>query len=138
MAASPLRFSLKSHSRKRRSVHPFQEKPNVVTSPLPKPVSKNVEVLEITNATSDRSDCISLDRQSNEVFRQTAWIESSDEEEEMRTLKRANPIYDEDDEFYQYESPAKRSKNTTLDWQARLSDDLPLLLSLDTDHFASS
>ena len=131
---SAFRFSLKSHTRKRRSIAPLQEKP-VAKASLAEAKIENIEKLELpevatTSTSSEISECSSLDQQaSNEAFRSTAWMDNA-EDEDMWTLKRASPVYDDQDEFYQYESPAKRSRSS-LDWQDRLSDDIPLVLTLE-------
>mmetsp|Transcript_33729 Transcript_33729/g.70127 ORF Transcript_33729/g.70127 Transcript_33729/m.70127 type:complete len:146 (-) Transcript_33729:215-652(-) len=143
-ASAPLRFPLSaSHNRKRRSVRPFQQE-NSQASPL-KSIAKGTtpSLSEVSSsATVDTVDSAasSLDEQTSAAFRSTIWNEAASEEvEELWTLKRASPVYDDDDEFYQYESPSKRTKTVILDWSNRLTDEVPLLLdSLDIDQSESS
>jgi hypothetical protein len=64
-----------------------------------------------------------------ETFRtQRVWLDEDDERRDLWTLKRANPVFDDDDkedkgyleEAYRYESPSKRSRFQTLSWADRL------------------
>mmetsp|Transcript_33730 Transcript_33730/g.70129 ORF Transcript_33730/g.70129 Transcript_33730/m.70129 type:complete len:172 (-) Transcript_33730:215-730(-) len=104
------------------------------TTPSLSEVSSSATVDTVDSAAS------SLDEQTSAAFRSTIWNEAASEEvEELWTLKRASPVYDDDDEFYQYESPSKRTKTVILDWSNRLTDEVPLLLdSLDIDQSESS
>ncbi|KAL7560902.1 hypothetical protein ACA910_008184 [Epithemia clementina (nom. ined.)] len=75
----------------------------------------------------------------SDVFRMNVWIEPASDEEDMWTLKRASPVYDSDDEFYQYESPVKRKKTVSLDAEDRLSeDDIHSLLGFAEDLVSTS
>lgn len=56
------------------------------------------------------------------IFRQQVNID--DDDDDMFVLKRANPVYDSDDEDY-FCSPSKRQRTaepTCLDWEERLSE----------------
>lgn len=54
----------------------------------------------------------------------TVWLDANDELDSMWTLKRANPITDENDDendyLSQYQSPTKRSRVQTLVWEDSL------------------
>ena len=148
MTASPRRFPLSStHNRKRRSVHPFQEKQsshNPSSSVVTKPIMETILSPSTENSIvsgplmethQDKPLCTSATTPQQQslvdVFRSSVWIDAESDDEEGWTLKRASPVYDSDDEFYQYESPSKRKKTVSLDWESRLSDEIPILLSQD-------
>ena len=69
------------------------------------------------------SESVERAAQRPAIFRRSR-SDLDDEEEDMFVLKRANPVYDSDDEDYMA-SPAKRQRTgepTVLDWGARLSE----------------
>mmetsp|Transcript_14986 Transcript_14986/g.24238 ORF Transcript_14986/g.24238 Transcript_14986/m.24238 type:complete len:168 (-) Transcript_14986:1592-2095(-) len=75
-----------------------------------------------SKASSDTSELDREDRPS--IFRQMA---DFDDQDDMLVLKRANPVYDSDDEDY-FEAPSKRQRtsssgSTAIQWGARLSED---------------
>eukprot|EP00523_Entomoneis_sp_CCMP467_P003482 CAMPEP_0168764604 /NCGR_PEP_ID=MMETSP0724-20121128/24957_1 /TAXON_ID=265536 /ORGANISM="Amphiprora sp., Strain CCMP467" /LENGTH=187 /DNA_ID=CAMNT_0008813829 /DNA_START=168 /DNA_END=731 /DNA_ORIENTATION=+ len=88
--------------------------------------SADVATSTAASPQTSTSTTTSLDEQTKQpVFRSTVWIDSAtdSDEEELWTLKRATPVYDSDEdeqEFTQYQSPAKRSKTMSLDWQDRV------------------
>jgi hypothetical protein len=64
---------------------------------------------------------------AREPFRtQRVWLDEDDERSGLWTLKRANPVFDEnetdeEDESQRYESPPKRSRAQTLSWSDQVS-----------------
>ena len=143
MTASPRRFPLSTHNRKSRSLRPPQDKQIGIApltssftsrrcfSPSPTFESCGTPCPEKRDAAPhDKLECSVEDFQQqhpldNDVFRTTAWLEPSSDDEELWTLKRASPVYGDDDEFYNHESPAKRIKISSLGWEDRFSDESP-------------
>ena len=95
------------------------------------------------------------DEPATQVFRRRqVWLNEDDELDSMWTIKRANPVFDGDDEEDElqmmYGSPKKRSKGVTslsaavqrLDWDDRVqfndSDDEPLLQLLSSSSTTTS
>jgi hypothetical protein len=80
---------------------------------------------ETKGSSSDSSELEREDGPSSSIFRSMA---DYDDQDDMMVLKRANPVYDSDDED-SFAAPAKRqrtsssSSGTVLQWGARLPDD---------------
>jgi hypothetical protein len=129
MTASPIRPPLVTHNRRRVAPHPLQEKQMV--KPQFSILMARSESLMDKNDKVDFSTtvCAFKDFELEGIFRRQ-WIAETEELDDMWTLKRASPIFDEDEQ--PYESPSKRSRTTQLYWKDRLSEEEPFLLSTES------
>lgn len=135
MTASPLRmpFTATSHNRKRRVVHPLQDK-KLHSSDSSDSQDSTFPAGQLQDVTNGKPDYASSNNDNSAgIFRSRPGSAHSEELEEFWTLKRANPINeDEEDLLMAFESPSKRNK--TLYDVNRLGDDdddEPLLLNWD-------
>lgn len=152
MTVSPLRMPLSAHNRRRYVFHSSHDDASTVfktvkDKPIATTKSNESRKLARANPISDEesprflSTLAERRREDEEpveapapVFRRrTSWLNDSSEMDALWTLKRANPVFDSDDEDElqdEYASPPKRSRVQTLDWdQLWSSDEEPMLSS---------
>jgi hypothetical protein len=103
---------------------------NYLPIQLPVAVTEKIQLEETYEdqvENRDGYDCES-EEGAREAFRtQRVWLDGDDERRELWTLKRANPVFDDDErdgevdleEANLYESPSKRSRVQTLTWADR-------------------
>jgi hypothetical protein len=147
MTATSIRSPLFARNRIRIRVapmeHPQQDEKHMLAKPQQTfAIARSTSFLDddkvdFSTTAETRED---IEEYDISVFRRQ-WESHSENQEDMWTLKRANPICDEDEceEQTPYESPSKRSRTSTLQWNEKLLlQDEPLLISASSLLYDSS
>jgi hypothetical protein len=155
-------LSTAHNRKRRVSVRTLQEKgTNNNNKPLVLKQSSSNSLDSNSTAATSKIDFLKETRDFEDVFRSHAWLmaaatassssgvvgdeQDDDEDCDAWVLKRANPVMEEgeEDELQQYQSPTKRSRSFKLsasspsnqqvvDWDDRISDEEPFLLTVES------
>lgn len=129
MTASPVRLPLSTHNRRRRAVDITCNHQSDKSSASTMPLKEKMHAFPQPDCTAseNRQDVQeeTSSNNSNSIFRSTWLDDQRNDLEDMWTLKRANPISEEEeDELHEeYASPPKRTRTNVLSWKQRILDD---------------